>query len=218
MRIPLISLVAAGALALGGCGYNGLGVGVGYGSPYAGYGSYGGYGYDPYYDGYGYGSRYGGYGYGSRYGSYGYGSRYGGFGYGGYGGYGGFGYQPYGWYDGFYYPGTGYYVYDNQRRARIWSDAQRAYWLNKIRNRPTTGTSTGTSAPTVTTTRVATSPNWSGFDDRRARSADRVLRQDRMQGNRAERRERLEQRQIERQPGMTTTTRRETRRSRRGDN
>ena len=63
MRIPMISLMAAGALALGGCtdmyGYNGLGVGVGYGGGYGGYG--GGYG------SYGYGSPYGGY-YGSSYG------------------------------------------------------------------------------------------------------------------------------------------------------
>ena len=56
MRIPFISLAAAGALALGGCaygdyGYGGLGVGVGYGDY--------GYGYSPYYDtGYGYGSPY----------------------------------------------------------------------------------------------------------------------------------------------------------------
>ena len=54
MRIPYISLVAAGALALGGCAYDGLGLGLGYGSPY--YGS--GYGYgSPYYGGsYGYGT------------------------------------------------------------------------------------------------------------------------------------------------------------------
>jgi hypothetical protein len=36
MRIPYISLVAAGAMALGGCAYGGLGLGVG---------SYYGYGY-----------------------------------------------------------------------------------------------------------------------------------------------------------------------------
>ncbi len=93
MRIPMISLMAAGALALGGCtdmyGYNGLGVGVGYGGGYGGYG--GGYG------SYGYGSPYGGY-YGSSYGypSYGYGSGY------------GYGSPYYGWYDNYYYPGTGY--------------------------------------------------------------------------------------------------------------
>ena len=54
IRIPFISLVAAGALTLGGCaygdfGYGGLGVGYGYGDPLLwrlGYGNpYGGYGY-----------------------------------------------------------------------------------------------------------------------------------------------------------------------------
>src|SRR4051794_41461280 len=46
MRIPFISLVAGGALALGGCAYGDLGLG-GYGSPYysSGYGS-------PYYSNY----------------------------------------------------------------------------------------------------------------------------------------------------------------------
>jgi hypothetical protein len=58
MRIPFISLAAAGALALGGCaygdyGYGGVGVGLGYGDY--------GYGYSPY--GYGYSSL----GYGSPY-------------------------------------------------------------------------------------------------------------------------------------------------------
>ena len=50
MRIPYISLIAAGALTLGGCAYGDLGYGVGYGG-YGGYG-YGGYGHDyasPYY-------------------------------------------------------------------------------------------------------------------------------------------------------------------------
>jgi len=54
MRIPYISLIAAGALTLGGCAYGDLGYGVGYGG-YGGYG-YGGYGYDyasPYYGAYG---------------------------------------------------------------------------------------------------------------------------------------------------------------------
>ncbi len=201
MRIPFICLVTAGALALGGCGYNGLGVGLGYGSPYGGYG---GYGYDPYYDGYGYGSRYGGYG-----------SRYAGYGYGGYGGYGGFGYgyQPFGWYDGFYYPGTGYYVYDTYRRPRIWSDAQRAYWVKRISAAPATRTPTATPRPT--------SPNWSGFEDRRARViANRTARQERMQESRSDRRERIEQRRIERRPmtsSSTSTRTREGRRSRRDD-
>jgi hypothetical protein len=55
MRIPFISLAAAGALALGGCAYGGYGVGLGYGGGY-GSGYYGDYGYGPY--GYGYGSPY----------------------------------------------------------------------------------------------------------------------------------------------------------------
>lgn len=57
MRVPYISLLAAGALALGGCAYGGLGYGYDYGSPYYGYG------YDTSYGGY-YGAGYGGY-YGS---------------------------------------------------------------------------------------------------------------------------------------------------------
>lgn len=55
MRIPYISLIAAGALTLGGCAYGDLGYGIGYGGGYGSYG-YGGYGYDyasPYYGGYG---------------------------------------------------------------------------------------------------------------------------------------------------------------------
>jgi hypothetical protein len=104
MRVPLISLMAAGALALGGCAYGDgySSIGLGYGS---GYGSYGGY-----YGGYG---GYGGY-YNSGYGGY-YGSPY------------------YGWYDNFYYPGTGYYVYDVYRRPHRWSDHQRDYWTNRQR-------------------------------------------------------------------------------------
>jgi hypothetical protein len=60
MRIPLISLAAASALALGGCaygygdyGYGGLDVGLGYGGGYGDYG-YGYGGYSGYYGGYGY--------------------------------------------------------------------------------------------------------------------------------------------------------------------
>ena len=97
MRIPFISLIAAGALALGGCAYGDMVYGLGYGGGYgltatmaalitapamatasAGYGGYGPY-------------------------------------YGGYGGYGGYG-RRYGWYDDYYYPGTGIYVYDSYRR------------------------------------------------------------------------------------------------------
>lgn len=62
MRIPYLSLIAAGALTLGGCAYGDYGsFGLGYGSGYGGY-------YDsPYYGyGYGYGSPYYG-GFGSPY-------------------------------------------------------------------------------------------------------------------------------------------------------
>lgn len=54
------AIIALAGVGLGGCAYNGLGVGVGYGDPYG----YNGYGYDPYgyrsayYNPYGY-SRYG---------------------------------------------------------------------------------------------------------------------------------------------------------------
>ena len=49
MRIPYISIMAAGALALGGCAYGDYGYGMGYG------GYYGDYGYGAPYYGYGYG-------------------------------------------------------------------------------------------------------------------------------------------------------------------
>jgi hypothetical protein len=52
MRIPYISILAAGALALGGCAYGDYGYGGGYGG-YGGY--YGDYGYGTPYSGYGYG-------------------------------------------------------------------------------------------------------------------------------------------------------------------
>jgi hypothetical protein len=63
MRIPYISLLAAGALALGGCAYDEFGMGLGYG------GYYGDYGYSgPWYGDYGYaGPWYGDYGYGAPY-------------------------------------------------------------------------------------------------------------------------------------------------------
>jgi hypothetical protein len=102
MRIPYISLLAAGALALGGCAYGT------YGNPY-GYG----YGYGPSTSlsiGIGYGGGY-----------------YGGYGYGGYG----YGYDPFGWYGDYYYPGTGVYVYDSYRRPHVWSDSQRSYWTSR---------------------------------------------------------------------------------------
>lgn len=141
MRVPFISLIAAGSLALGGCAYDGLGLGVGYGSDY----------------GYGYGSPYYGYGYGSPY--YGYGSRnamYRGYGY-GYDDpwYGGVGYSPFGWYDNYYYPGTGYYVYDSYRRPHMWTDRQRSYWTSRQQVVKSTSRQS-----------VAAKPNWSGFNRR----------------------------------------------------
>ena len=160
MRIPYISLLAAGALSLGGCAYDGLGMGLGYGS-------------DPYYGAYGYGSPYGGYGYGSPYyGGYGghsgisigvgYGSGYGGYGYGSpyYGGYGGYGSPYYGWYDNFYYPGTGYYVYDTYRRPHAMSTTQRQYWASRSPALRSSSSTTTTNAKT----RTAVRPNWSGFN------------------------------------------------------
>ena len=100
MRIPYISLIAAGALTLGGCAYGDLGYGVG-----LGYG--GGYYDSPYYGAYG---PYGGYG-----------------AYPGY--YGGFG-APFGWYDDYYYPGAGVFVYDSYRRPHRWSSRERDYWTS----------------------------------------------------------------------------------------
>jgi len=153
MRIPYISLIAAGALTLGGCAYGDLGYGLGYGDPYYGYGynnygPYGGYGaYPGYYGGFGYGGPYMGYG----------------------------GYSPFGWYDNYYYPGSGIYVYDSSRRSRVWSDQQRAYWMAR---RQAMTNKSGTSQTVVTT-----SPNWSGFATRSSMStADRqAAQQARMQ-------------------------------------
>lgn len=124
MRIPYISLLAAGALSLGGCAYGDLGLGMGYGSPYYdygyNYGPYGGYGaYPGYYGGFGFGTPY--------YGGYGYGSPY------------------FGWYDSYYYPGTGYYVYDTYRRPHLMTTTQRQYWTRRSPALRTT---------TVSTTRI----------------------------------------------------------------
>ena len=135
MRIPYISLVAASAMALGGCAYDGLGLGMGYG-PY-GYSSYG-YG-SPYY-----GSGY--YSYGGPSISVGIGSGYGGYPY--YGGYG-YGSPYYGWYDDYYYPGTGYYVYDSYRRPHMWSDSQRSYWTRRRQSATSSG--------------IRTTTNWSAW-------------------------------------------------------
>lgn len=101
MRVSYLSLLAAGALSLGGCaGYYGYGGdysgGYGYGGPYAGVGYSSGY-YNPYYGGYGYG-------YGTPY---------------------------YGWYGDFYYPGTGVYVYDTYRRPHVMTTTQRDYWTRR---------------------------------------------------------------------------------------
>lgn len=125
MRIPYISLVAAGALALGGCAYGDLGYGLGYGGGY----------YD-----YGYGSPYYGASYGSSYyGGYGYGSPY-------YGGYG-MGSPYFGWYDNYYYPGTGYYVYDVNRRPYRMSSTQRSYWSSRSPALRTSSVTTRTVRP-----------------------------------------------------------------------
>lgn len=103
MRIPYISILAAGALALGGCAYGDMGLGLGFGSGYSDFGY--GYPYGPY----------GGYG---TYPGY-----YGGFGYG----------MPYGWYDDYYYPGSGLYVYDSYRRPHLMTSTQRSYWASRER-------------------------------------------------------------------------------------
>jgi hypothetical protein len=102
MRIPYISVLAAGALALALCGCA----------------DYYGPGYGGYYGGYGYGAPYVGVGYSS--GTYPY---YGGNGY----GYG----SPFGWYDDFYYPGTGLYVYDTYRRPHVMTTSQHTYWSRR---------------------------------------------------------------------------------------
>lgn len=154
-KLRLAALALASGLTLGGCAY-------GFGDPYGSYGGvnvgYGNYGYGSY-GGYGY--PYGGYGYG-------YGNPYGG--YGGYGSYyGGYGY-PYGWHNGYYYPGTGYYVYDRDRKRRVWSDAERRHWrevIERIKNR------SGTSSTTATAS-IAPRENWSGFKRTRTRSSDSV--------------------------------------------
>jgi hypothetical protein len=145
MRIPYISLVAASAMALGGCAYDGLGLGMGYGNGYSPYG-YGGYGYgSPYYGGgYGYGGSSISVGIGSGYGGY-YGSPY-------YGGYG-YGSPYYGWYNDYYYPGTGYYVYDTYRRPHTMTTTQRQYWASR-----------SPALRTTTSTRTTVKPNWSGFN------------------------------------------------------
>ena len=172
MRIPYISFVAAGALALGGCAYDGLAMGMGYGDPY--YGA--GYGYgSPYY---GYGGPSVSIGYSTYGGGYPYG--YGGYGYGGYG-YGGYGYgygSPYyGWYDNMYYPGTGYYVYDVNRRPYAMSTTQRQYWSTRSPALRTTSANT----------RTRVQPNWSAFSRHQAAREDRAAAREQRQQDRRDR-------------------------------
>jgi hypothetical protein len=146
MRARLGILLAAAGLALGGCAYGDLGMGVGYG------GSYG-------YGGYGYGSPYYGAGYGIGYGSYygGYGSPY-------YGGYYG---SPFGWYNGYYYPGTGYYVYDRYRHRRTMTDAERQYWRQRVASSVADQIRDKDGVASTTTVRTrSVRPNWSGFSSR----------------------------------------------------
>lgn len=151
MRVPFISLLAAGALALGGCAYGDLGVGYGsgYGSyGYGGYGSYGDYG------------RYGG-GYGYLGTAYGY-------------PYGTYGSSYYGWNDGYYYPGTGYYVYDSYRQPHTWTSSQRDYWTNRQKAYSSAVQKQTRRAPTLR-------QDWSGFTqqqttDRATRKAQRTDR------------------------------------------
>ena len=115
MRTRLMILALAAGVSLGGCAYGGLGLGSGYGSPY-GYGN-------PYGSGISYSI-----GYGNGYSPYGYGYSPYGYGYSPYG----YGMPYYGWYNDFYYPGTGYYVYDSNRQPRVWSDAEKAYWTQRL--------------------------------------------------------------------------------------
>ena len=132
IRSALVILAASAGLA--GCTnlgpYGGVGVGVN-----SGYGNYGNYGY----------GGYGGYGYDPYYASYGYGR--------------GYGYNPYGWYNGYYYPGSGYWVYDPDKNRRPLTDAERAYWNERIKERMRERR--GLNGTTSTT---AAKENWSGFD------------------------------------------------------
>lgn len=140
IRAALVMLAAsAGLSACTTMGpYGGVGVGVS-----SGYGGYGGYGYDPYYSGYGY-----------PYGYAGYGS--------------GFGYDPFGWYNGYYYPGSGYWVYAPDHSRRQWTDAEKAYWNDRIRDH--VRQKYGLNGTTGTT--AATKENWSGFNRPRGVTGD----------------------------------------------
>ena len=183
MRTRLAILALAAGVSLGGCAYGGLGLG-------SGYGPYGGYGYDPYYGGNGisYGISYGnGYGYSP----YGY-SPY---------GYGGYGMPYYGWYNDYYYPGTGYYVYDSYRRPRVWTDAEKAYWTQRLQQ---SLNSRGiTKVPNNSNMRAV----WDDFRRNRSGSNDSVfvptnssqtVRSQSVSGSRATRADRQSQTRIER--------------------
>ncbi len=150
-NLKTAALAIVAGVGLSGCAYGpyggGLGVGVGYGNGY-GYGDY----YDPYYGGGYYGANY------NRYG-YGYGQPY------------------YGWYDGYYYPGSGYYVYDRDRRAHRWSDAQRRYWEWRRRGATTTTGGTG-----------GVLQNWADFQNG-PQATNRTVRQRAGQPNQVVRRE-----------------------------
>lgn len=181
MRKFTLGLVGAAAVALSGCAYggfgNGLGVGIGYGSPYGGYGSYG---YNPYYDPYfGYGSRYA-YGY-SPYGYGMYGSPYGG-----------------GWYNGYYYPGSGYYIYDRDRNRRRMSEAEEAFWRQRVastlanRIRERRGETITTEGSRITTQQVVATPRTT------SRSTERANRSESRERFREALRTRIQERRAER--------------------
>ena len=152
-NLKTAALAIVAGVGLSGCAYGpyggGLGVGVGYGSGY-------GYGYDDYYDPY-----YGGGYYGANYNRYGY----------------GYGQPYYGWYNGYYYPGSGYYVYDRDRRAHRWSDAQRRYWEWRRRGATTTTGGTG-----------GVLQNWADFQNG-PQATNRTVRQRAGQPNQVVRRE-----------------------------
>jgi hypothetical protein len=219
MRTRLAILMAAAGVALGGCGYNGLGLGVGYGSPYGAYNPYyGGYGYGGSGIRIGYGLGYGGYGYNPYYDPFfSYGSRY------GYGcGYSPFGYSRYaspyggGWYNGWYYPGSGYYVYDRERKRRKMTDAEQAQWRQRVasaladRIREKRGeTVTTSSAPVL---RQQALPTGTGSSATRDRVRTRTVAVDRPT-TRSERIQQRETRRAERH-GLRATSSSERRRSR----
>ena len=164
------------------------------------------------YGGVGVGSGYGGYG------GYGYDPYYAGYGYGS-----GYGYNPYGWYNGYYYPGSGYWVYDPDKNRRPLTDAERAYWNERIKEY--VRNKRGLEGTTAT---AAAKENWSGFArpsgttataagsaDTRAQVRQRALEQRaQRQQAQAERQEARSSRQEIRQRAIGERS--ETRRVRRG--